>query len=173
MAAIGPATAAALQEHGVRPDVVPARYIAEAVVEAVVAAGELAGRRVLLPRAQGAREVLPDELRARCAEVTEVEAYRSIGDARAAGELRASLARGQIDAVTFTSSSTVRHFVEAVGTDLGGAAVACIGPVTAECARTSGLGVDVVATEYTIPGLAAALQAYFGAAGRGAGPRSG
>ena len=169
VAAIGPATAAALATHGVRPDVVPARYVAEAVVEAMTSAAKLEGARVLLPRAHGAREVLPVELRAQGATVTEVEAYRSIADADAAGELRPRLAGGQIDVVTFTSSSTVRSFVDALGTELGGAIVACIGPITAGAARTAGLPVQVVATDYTIPGLAAALRAYFERAAAGEG----
>ncbi len=166
VAAIGPATAAALRRRGVTADVVPERYVAESVVDALAAAGNLRGRRVLLPRAAGAREVLPERLAQLGALVTEVEAYRAVADAGEAGELRQRLASGSIDAVTFTSSSTVRSFVGAVGTELGGAAVACIGPITAETARELGLPVTVVAAEHTIPGLQAALLKLFAGAGR-------
>ncbi len=162
VAAIGPATAAALRQRGMRVDVVPERYVAESVVDALAAAGELRARRVLLPRAAGAREVLPQRLAQLGALVTEVEAYRAVADADAATDLRGRLATGTIDAVTFTSSSTVRSFVEAVGTELGGAAVACIGPVTADTARELGLPVTIVATEHTIPGLENALLQLFG-----------
>ena len=163
VAAIGPATAAALRERGVEADVVPERYVAEAVVDALAAAGDLRARRVLLPRAAGAREVLPERLRQLGAVVTEVEAYRAVADASEATDLRRRLTGGDIDAVTFTSSSTVRNFVEAVGTEIGGAAVACIGPITAETARELGLPATVVAEEHTIPGLEAALLELFGA----------
>lgn len=161
VAAIGPATAAALRERGMTADVVPERYVAESVVDALAAAGNLRGRRVLLPRAAGAREVLPQRLTELGALVTEVEAYRTVADTEAATDLRRRLASGEIDAVTFTSSSTVRNFVEAVGTELGGAAVACIGPVTAETARELGLPVTAVAAEHTIPGLEEALLELF------------
>jgi uroporphyrinogen III methyltransferase/synthase len=163
VAAIGPATAAALQERGVKADVVPERYVAEGVVDALGAAEDMRGRRVLLPRAAGAREVLPERLRQMGAVVTEVEAYRAVADATEATDLRWRLASGDIDAVTFTSSSTVRNFVAAVGTEIGGAAVACIGPVTAETARELGLPVTVVAAEHTIPGLEAVLLELFAA----------
>ncbi len=165
VAAIGPATAAALRQRGVRVDVLPERYVAEAVVEALVAAGNLRARRVLLPRAAGAREVLPQRLAELGALVTEVEAYRAVADSGQTADLRGRLKRGTIDAVTFTSSSTVRNFVEAVGSEIGGAAVACIGPVTAQTARELGLPVTVVATEHTIPGLKAALLELFGGGG--------
>ncbi len=169
VAAIGPATAAALRERGVRVDVVPERYVAESVVDALAAAGNLRARRVLLPRAAGAREVLPERLTQLGALVTEVEAYRAVADSGQTTDLRERLASGTIDAVTFTSSSTVRSFVEAVGCELGGAAVACIGPVTAATARELGLPVTVVAAEHTIPGLEAALLELFGRGARDSG----
>jgi uroporphyrinogen III methyltransferase/synthase len=151
-----------------RPAVVPREYRAEGLLEAL-AGEDLRGRRVLLPRAAGARAVLPETLTARGATVDEVIAYRAVapGDADVAG-LRAALAAGDIDAVTFTSSSTVRHFVELVGPDvvatLCGArrpVVACIGPVTAETAREAGLAVDVCPADYTAPALAEALVDHF------------
>ena len=98
----------------------------------------------------------------------EVEAYRSAPDAAGAAELRRRLDAGEVDVVTFTSSSTVTNLVEAVGTDLGGAVVAAIGPVTAETARGYGIRVDVVAEEHTISGLMAALMEYLDRTGDGA-----
>jgi uroporphyrinogen III methyltransferase/synthase len=166
LAAIGPATAAALAARGARADAVPESYVGEAVADALGATGPLRGARVLLPRAAGARAVLPERLVELGATVDDIESYRSVPDREGAVELRRRLDARQIDAVTFTSSSTVRNFVEAVGVELGGAAVACIGPVTAETARTLGLRPDVVAPEHTVAGLESALLAFFGAAGR-------
>ncbi len=157
IAAIGPATAAALETWGVRADLVPDTYVAESVLEAMAALGSLRGARVLLPRAYGAREVLPAGLEALGATVEEVEAYRSVPDAEGAAEVRRRLAAGEIDIVTFTSSSTVTQFVEAVGGNLHGAVAACIGPITANTAREAGLPVPIVAETHTIRGLIAAL----------------
>jgi uroporphyrinogen III methyltransferase/synthase len=120
---------------------------------------------VLLPRAAGARAVLPETLRQRGAVVDEVLAYeaRTPPDADVAA-LRAALAAGEIDAVTFASSSTVRSFVALAGPDgvaamtrAGRPCIACIGPVTAETARECGLPVDVVPARYTAQALAQAL----------------
>lgn len=157
--AIGPATAGALEVRGVRPDVVPAEHVAEAVVAALEEAADLRGARVLLPRAAVARDVLPDGLRTRGAEVDDVAAYRTIPDGRGADALRRRLDRGEVDWVTFTASSTVRSFAELVGTEVGRARVASIGPVTSATARALGLPVHVEAERYTIPGLTAALVA--------------
>jgi uroporphyrinogen III methyltransferase/synthase len=157
IAAIGPATAAELAKHAIIPDLVPGEYVAEAAVEALAAEG-VAGKRVLLPRAEIARAVLPDELRARGAEVVDVAAYRTVPDGEGAAEVRRRLDAGEIDWVTFTASSTVRTFAELVGADVGRARVASIGPVTSGTARELGMRVDVEAAEYTIPGLLAALR---------------
>jgi uroporphyrinogen III methyltransferase / synthase len=165
LAAIGPETAAELERRMLRPAVVPSEYRAEGLLEAL-AGEDVRGRRVLLPRAAGARAVLPDALAARGATVDEVIAYRAVPppDADVAG-LRAALAAGSLDALTFTSSSTVRHFVELVGRDaaraLGRTVVACIGPVTAETAREEGLPVHVCPADYTAAALAAALVEHF------------
>lgn len=156
IACIGPGTAAALARRGLRPDLVPDAYVAEALLEALEQAGELAGRRILLPRAAG-RPVLPDGLRDRGAEVVEVEAYRTVPETARAAELRSWLAASAIDAVTFTSPSTVASFVDSVGAETGRALVAVIGPVTAEAARRAGLPVHVQATDHTMLGLAEAL----------------
>jgi len=159
IAAIGPATAAELAKHAIVPDLVPGEHVGEAAAEALAAEG-VAEKRILLPRAEVARSVLPDALRARGAEVVEVAAYRTVPDGEGAAEVRHRLDAGEIDWVTFTSGSTVRYFAELVGADLGGARVASIGPVTSRMAREMGMRVDVEAAEYTIPGLLAALRAF-------------
>lgn len=151
VAAIGPPTARALAEHGVRADLVPAAYVAEAILDGL---GDVAGLRFLLPRADIARRALADGLRARGGVVDEIAAYRT----RSTGARPTNL--GPVDAITFTSSSTVRGFLES-GPVPEGAKVVCIGPITAETARRCGLAVSVVAEEYTEDGLIAALHAAF------------
>jgi uroporphyrinogen III methyltransferase/synthase len=151
VAAIGPATAQALRERGVEPDLMPTEYVAEAVLDAL---GDVAGRRCLLPRADIAREALTVGLTARGALVDEIAAYRT----RPLAEQHADL--GAVDAVTFTSSSTVRGFL-AGGPVPEGARIVCIGPITADTARACGLSVSAVAQEYTEDGLIAALQEAF------------
>jgi len=177
VAAIGPATAQALEKRAIQPAFVPGEYVGEAVAAGL---DDVAGRRVLLPRADIAREALAVELGQRGAIVHEIAAYRTlpaVPDADGLHELR----RG-VDAVTFTSSSTVQNFVallsggpqyvdtaaiRRMGRDgvpmssLGRAASACIGPITAQTAREAGLPVDVIAVEYTTGGLVDALEAYF------------
>jgi uroporphyrinogen III methyltransferase/synthase len=163
IAAIGPATAAALAEHGLRADCVPERYDSEAVATALEARDTLAGRRVLLLRAREGRAILPERLRRAGAHVDDVSVYVIEPDATGAEDLRRELEAGAVDWVLFTASSTVRNFVSAVGTRLGRARVAAIGPVTAETARACGLRVDVTAEEYTIDGLLASLVQVGGA----------
>ena len=155
--AIGPATAEALRTRGVAPDLVPDRYVAEAVVDALVRDG-VEGRRVLLARADIARDVLPQGLRAAGAEVDDVVAYRTVVDGDGSDQLRGELGRGGVDLVTFTASSTVRSFVDYVGRELGGAKVASIGPITSQTARDLGLPVHVEADEFTIDGLVRAIS---------------
>ncbi len=163
--AIGPATAAELERRGIVPDVVPDEFVGEAALQALDAADDLRGRRILLPRAEIARAVLPDGLRARGAEVVEVVAYTTVQDGADAERVRGLIDRGDVDVVTFTASSTVRNFVELVGADVGGAKVASIGPVTSGTARELGLAVDLEAAEYTIPGLVQALRDFYAADG--------
>lgn len=151
--AIGPATGDALAEAGLPPDLIPEEYVAEAVVEALAAADELEGRRVLQPRAAVARSTLPDGLRARGARVDVVEAYRTVRPRREAERLRRLLEGGEVDLVTFTASSTVRNFRALLGDAPVPVRAAAIGPVTADTAREAGYEVAVVADEYTIPGL--------------------
>ncbi len=168
LAAIGPETAAQLGRRLLRPALVPSEYRAEGLL-AALRDDDVRGRTFLLPRAAGARPVLPESLRARGAVVDEVIAYRAVppSDADAAG-LREALEAGAIDALTFTSSSTVRNFVAMVGEAAvrrlvrgGRPVVACIGPVTADTARELGLPVDVVPEDYTVPALARAVAQHF------------
>jgi uroporphyrinogen III methyltransferase / synthase len=151
VAAIGPGTAAALATRGLRADLVPDRYVAEAVVEAFP---EGPGR-VLLPRAAVARDALPAGLRAKGWNVDVVEAYRTrLGRPTP----QALAAAREADAVTFTSSSTVTNFLEVAGREGVPPVVVCIGPVTAATAEGAGLTVSVVAEEHTIEGLVRALM---------------
>jgi uroporphyrinogen III methyltransferase/synthase len=165
--AIGPATAAALLSLGVRADIVPAEFKGEALVEAIGAgSGErIRGVRMLLARAAEAREVLPEELARRGARVDVVAAYRTVKAAPDADGLRAMLREGKVHAVTFTSSSTVRHFLDLVGEEAGAllkrVVVASIGPITAQTAARYGIISHIVPENYTIPALAEALIRHF------------
>jgi uroporphyrinogen III methyltransferase/synthase len=165
LAAIGPKTAAALEERGLRLDLVPSEYRAEAVIDALGEA-EIRGRRFLLPRAAKARELLPEKLAEMGGEVEVVTAYETVRPSEKAEEVRRLLREGAIHCITFTSSSTVENFIAMVGDDhlpslLGKAVVACIGPITAETARKHGLTVEIIPDEYTIEALTAALVAHF------------
>lgn len=176
VAAIGPATGDALAEHGVRVEVIPTEYRAEALVERlrrVVGPGD----QVLLPRAKETRDVLVVELRRLGAAVTEVPAYQTRRIEDGVGRLREALASGAVDAVTFTSSSTARNFAEQFSESerrswRGRVAVASIGPITAATAAEYGLTTDVMPGEYTIPALARALADYFSRTPKNVGRRS-
>jgi uroporphyrinogen III methyltransferase / synthase len=162
VAAIGSGTAQALRTQGLRADLAPSEFRAEALVDAL-ASWDLRGVRVLIPRAADARGVLPAGLRKRGALVDLVAVYQTqVERAHSPKARRRLLEGGQVDAVTFTSSSTVRNFIALLGRDgtraLRGSLVACIGPVTAATAREYGLRVGVVAETYTIPGLVAAVR---------------
>ncbi len=165
VAAIGPATAAAARARGVDPDLMPSVYVDEAVAEALIGHGGLKGSRVLLPRAAGARDILRQLLEAEGARVDEVATYEARPDDEGIARLRESLAREEIDMVMFTAASTVEHLVDAVGTNLGRARVAVIGPITEAAAERLGIQVDVIAEEYTADGLLRAIGAYYGRAG--------
>ncbi len=156
--AIGPATKEAAEELGLDVAMVPREYVAESLV-ADFASEDLSGRRILLPRAAVARDVVPDELRRRGAQVDVVEAYRTVIPEDAAARAIAIFGgRRKPDWITFTSSSTVINFVEAAGAAaLEGVRVASIGPVTSATARRLGITVDAEAEEYTTSGLVAAM----------------
>ncbi len=161
LGAIGPVTAGELARHGLRADLVPDQYVAEAILDEI---GAVEGQRVLLPRADIARPALADGLIDAGSDVDEIAAYRTVSaDAEDAERIRELLAAGEIDVLTFTSSSTVRNFVAALEPlpELPeGIVVACIGPITAGTARELGLPVHVSASEHTIEGLLNALVTY-------------
>jgi uroporphyrinogen III methyltransferase/synthase len=156
VAAIGPATAERLAQHGIRADVQPGTFTTADVVAALASAGDLKGRRVLCPRSDIAPPELTDALRERGAVVTEVIAYRTLPDVSNATQVRDLLLRGEVHWLTFTSSSTVRYFCSAVGLQAlisGKPRIASIGPMTSATLRECGLTAIVEAKEHTIPGL--------------------
>ena len=170
IAAIGPQTRAAIEARGLRVAITPVEYRAEAVADALIAAG-VAGRRVLLARAAAARTVLPQRLAAAGAIVDEVPVYRTIVPADAATAPALFAGDRRPDLLTFTSSSTLTNFARLFPTAelprlLADVAIGCIGPITAATARDLGLRVDVQPAEYTIPAVAAAIVEYFGRGGR-------
>jgi uroporphyrinogen III methyltransferase/synthase len=162
--AIGPKTAEALEERGLLVDVMPEVFRAEAVIEALKDRIQT-GDKVLLPRADLARQVLVDSLQQLGAQVDEVIAYQTVlADATDTQLLLEKLQAGEIHVLTFTSSSTVTNFLILLGEHrdlLQGITIACIGPITAETAEKNGLTVDICAESYTIDGLVAAIQKYF------------
>jgi uroporphyrinogen III methyltransferase / synthase len=154
IAAIGPGTARALAERGVLADVIPERFVAEALVEALA---ELPVRRALVARAGEARDVLPDALRARGAEVDVLALYETLAEPLEPGALSAVR---EADYVTFTSSSTVRLFLQAAGREPGlspSTRIVSIGPVTSETLRDHGLGPDVEAERHDVKGIIEAV----------------
>jgi uroporphyrinogen III methyltransferase/synthase len=164
-AAIGPATAERLKSYGLTSDLVPETYRAESVV-AAFRRQAIGGKSILLPRAQEARPILPEELTAMGAFVREVAAYRTEPVHRDSRELIERLAGAAVDLITFTSSSTVINFKallpEARFHELtAGVGTACIGPVTAATARRLGFDVRIEAATYTIPGLCEAILGYY------------
>ncbi|MGC1450505.1 MAG: uroporphyrinogen-III synthase [Candidatus Sulfotelmatobacter sp.] len=179
VAAIGPATKKAVEQRGQRVHVIPKEYVAESVVRSLK--NRVRGKRVLLVRAKVARDVIPSELRKAGAHVDVVEAYETLVPQSSRIRLRAALksTKRRPHVVTFTSSSTVRNFVELLGshraarvslargrerprhTGLDGILMASIGPVTSATLRDLGLPVDIAAKEFTIPGLVAALVKTF------------
>jgi uroporphyrinogen III methyltransferase/synthase len=166
---VGQATAERLARYGLKADLVPAEFRAEAVVPAIAAEAAIDGLKVLLPRSDIGREVIADDLRKHGAEVTEVVAYRTLAaDTPREGEIdvyRLLLDR-QIDVVTFASPSAVRNFVHLLGEEpaadlLRTTIVACLGPVTAEAAAQHQIDTQVMPTTYTVPALVNAIVEYF------------
>ena len=165
LVAVGPATAARLASHGLKVDLEPAESRAESIVQALRDLGNLGGKRILLPRADIAREVLPEELRKSGADVTEVTAYRTVlAEIEREGDpdIYRMLLEKRVDIVTFTSASTVKNFVQIFGAEpaadlLNATTVASIGPVTAEAAEQYGIKTAIMPKEYTIPALVGAI----------------
>jgi uroporphyrinogen-III synthase len=164
-AAVGPATAQALMQAGFPVDLAPERFVAEALVEALLPFAR--GARVLAPRAAVARDLLPDALTAAGAEMTVVEAYRTVVPAGSVEALRRLLGGDKkLDAITFTSGSTATNLAElvrAAGVTLpGGVVLASIGPVTSGTMRDAGLNPTVEAAQATLGSLVEALVEWFG-----------
>ena len=165
--AIGPATSESVRKYGLRVDIIPESYVAESVVEALKADGDLSGKKVLLPRAEVARSVIPDALGEVGAAVDVVPVYTTVVESpENTVEVRGMLERGEIDVLTFTSSSTVENMVQILGSDfLKSLAkmplVASIGPITVETARGLGIGTDIMPEEYTIPALTQAIVSHY------------
>ena len=160
--AIGPATAAALAQRGIRADFIPATSVSEAVV-AELSDRNWTGVPVLLPGADIGRDALAQGLADRGAQVERITAYRTVTPPDSANQARKLLESG-VDVITFTSSSTVRNLLDILGGDqrlLESALIACIGPVTAGAARELGLRVDLVAAEHTVEGLVDTLVNHF------------
>jgi uroporphyrinogen III methyltransferase/synthase len=156
VAAIGPGTARALAKCGIAADIVPERFVAESLVESL-AAVDVAGKRALVARAADARDVIPEHLEGRGAEVDVVALYETV---REEPSIEAVEAAQAADYVTFTSSSTVRNLTDALGAGFPkNARIVSIGPVTSEAATEAGLEVDVEAERHDIDGLVAALLA--------------
>ena len=161
VAAVGAATAAAVREVlGWDVAVVPAHFTGDAVVPAMLVSGSLAGARVLWPRAQDARTAIADALAAAGAELDAPVAYRTVADEAAAARLVQRIDRGTVDAVTFTSPSTVAAYAMAPPPGVP-VTVAVIGPVTAAACATRGIAVQIVPAEHTIRALVDALCVYW------------
>jgi len=162
--AIGPATAQALETEGILPDYIPDVYTGEGVI-AGLRNQNIAGQLFLLPRADIADRELARGIRQLGASVDEVTAYQTVPAREDITRAKQLIGSGEIDVITFTSSSTVSSLISAFGKEfpsMNGSRIACIGPKTAENARKAGLSVDMVASEQTIPGLVAAIEEYFG-----------
>ena len=169
---VGPGTAERLEKYGIKVDLVPGEFRAEAVVDAIVQRGPVEGMRILLPRSDIGREVIADRLRQLGATVVEVVAYHTeVQDAQRPDDpdVYGLLLNGRLDVVTFTSASAVRNFAKIYGTEqavdlLRKTVVAAIGPVTGDAARELGIQVTVQPAQYTVPALVDAIVRHFAVA---------
>lgn len=163
VAAIGAETAARLQRYGIEPDVVPFEFRAEGVWKAMEPLVQT-GQRVLIPRAQVARDYLPAKLKEAGLSVHVVSAYKTVIDTSERETLITALKKGETELVTFTSSSTVTNLLSMLGDEvdlLNKVQLACIGPVTADTCYKHGLKPAIIADEFTIPGLVEAITAHY------------
>ena len=161
IAAIGPATAQRVKDFHLHVDLQPKEFVAEEVVREFKNQGSIENLKILLVRAEKARDVLPKELSALGAIVDEAFAYRTVPETRDTSGARGQLAKDGADLITFTSSSTVENFL-ALGLPWPkGMQVASIGPITSQTARDNGLKVDVEATRHDVDGLVEAIGAFF------------
>ncbi len=164
-ACIGPVTKERLRDHGIVSDILPQTYQAESVIEAFSGV-EIKNKKILLPRAKVARTILPEELAKMGAKVDEVTAYETHLNQEGKKELMELLKNHEIDAVTFTSSSTVSNFMSFFDSEvekklLNNIVFASIGPITSDTTRFLGIEPDIEATEFTIPGLIDSLLNYY------------
>ena len=165
---VGKSTADLLLEYGVNADHIPPVFTSDGLAESLLDQG-VEGRNILIPRAVEAREILPETLRGAGAQVTIAPVYQNIPPKGRKDELRAELESGEVDMVTFTSSSTVKNFltmVDAAGQQelerlLDGVHIAAIGPITAKTVTDSGLHVDVQPETHTIPAMIQAIIGYY------------
>lgn len=175
--AIGPRTAEELAGYGLSADLIPSEFQAEGMVDAM-GRHDLQGTKILIPRAEVARELLPEQLRMKGASVDVVAVYRTVLPEGVLTRLKEQLEEGVIDVVTFTSSSTVSNFVALVGGTqearrLGAKTIiACIGPVTGRTAEEHGLSVTIMPAENTVPALAQAIVRFYSEGARVAVPAS-
>jgi uroporphyrinogen-III synthase len=162
--AIGPATKKAIEQRGLHVDIVPKEYVAESVVRSLRTS--VKDQRVLLVRAKVARDVIPRELRSAGAQIDVIEAYETVVPQSSRKRLQAALKnpKQRPQVVTFTSSSTVKNFVQLLGArkpKLDGVLMSSIGPVTSATLREHGLNVDIAAKQFTIPGLVTAIVRHY------------
>ncbi len=173
IAAVGKSTADLLLHYGVHADLIPSVFTGEGLAESLLDQG-VEGRNILIPRALQGREILPETLRGAGAQVTVVPVYQNCPAQGDKEFLRAELAKGCVDMVTFTSSSTVRNFLALLDDGqqidlkkiLAGVKIAAIGPITAKTVTDSGLKVDVQPEQHTIPAMIEAIVAYYHGAGK-------
>ncbi len=161
--AIGPITAGEVEKRGPAVHLVPPVFTSEGVLE-ILEKEDLAGKRILIPRAEKARDILPSGLVRAGAEVDCITAYRTVSSGRKKSDLDRLIREGRVDVITFTSPSTVAHFMDIMGASYPlppAVKIACIGPVTADAARKAGLAVDILQERYTVPALVERLVEYF------------
>ena len=163
--AIGPETAKRLTAAQIQPSLVPKQYQAEGILEALIPETVL-GKRILIPRAAKARDILPQTLRQWGAQVDVVEAYQTMLPQLDVSALCKLLGEGTIDVITFTSSSTATNFAAMLGDQdlprlLSRTVIACIGPITRKTVEDLGMRPEIVSEEFTIPGLVSAMVDYF------------
>lgn len=163
---IGPRTAEEMEKFGIKIDFVPKEYRAEAIVEGLKIRG-IQEKNILLPRAEEAREILPEQIRKSGGKIDVVPAYKSVKPLKDGKTVKELFKDGKIDVITFTSSSTVRNFTEIFDRDeltalTKGVTIASIGPITTETAKKLGIETDIMPGRYTIPALTEAIVDYFG-----------